>query len=64
MGFGQLLTVQRARSQANHSHVPDSWLSVGNTGQNLFVKKHNDIFSSTLCVYEDEEEDEGFHLSA
>lgn len=62
MGFGQLFTVQSARSQANHSHVTDSRVSVRNTGQNLFVKNWNNIFSCTLCVCQDEEEDEDFGL--
>lgn len=59
MGFGQLFTVQGARSQANHGHVADSGVSVGDTGQNLFGENRKDIFSSTL---DEEEEDKGLPL--
>lgn len=48
MGFGQLFTVESAGSQANHSHVPDSGMSIRNTGQNLFMKKT--FFSSNLST--------------
>ena len=48
MGFGQIFTVQGARSQANHGHVADSGVSVGDTGQNLVGENRKDIFSSTL----------------
>jgi len=35
VGFGELLAVQRARSQTNHGHVAHSRVSVGYTGQDL-----------------------------
>lgn len=49
MGFGHFFTVQSARSQANDSHVTNSRVSVGYTGQNLFRKNKNN-FSSTLTA--------------
>lgn len=49
MGFGHLFTVQSARSQADDSHITNSRVSVGYTGQNLFRENQND-FSSTLTV--------------
>lgn len=48
MGFGHLFTVQSARSQADDSHVTNSRVSVGYTGQNLFRENYNN-FSSTLA---------------
>lgn len=49
MGFGHLFTVQSARSQADNSHVTNSRVSVGYTGQNLFRENQNN-FSSTLTA--------------